>query len=108
MPSFLKIIATMVEDTCTSSIIGAVVLALRIQEALPVVCLISLLRVCVNEDLDVPTEKARSNLEDQEVFLLDHDAGERANDGRRGAPIDELPVVVLKEEPCNGHTITSP
>merc|ERR1712107_415814 len=74
----------------TKSIVGAVVLALRVQDALPIVRLPSLLGVRVDEHLDVPPEEAGAHVEDRQVLLLDGKARQGADDGWRGAPIDQL------------------
>mmetsp|Transcript_102531 Transcript_102531/g.267336 ORF Transcript_102531/g.267336 Transcript_102531/m.267336 type:complete len:256 (-) Transcript_102531:51-818(-) len=73
-----------------TSVEGAVVLALRIQEALPIVRLVGLLGVGVDEHLDVAAEEAAAHLEDSQVLPLDDEACERADDERGRAPIDEL------------------
>merc|ERR1719401_940987 len=72
------------------SIVGAIVLALRVQDALPVVSLICLLRVGVYLHLDVTSKEARAALEDGKVLLLNHEPGERAEDRWRDTPIDEI------------------
>merc|ERR1719414_2197086 len=72
------------------SIEGAVGLPLRIEDALPVVGLVGLPPVRVDEHLDVLVEKTGAGLDDGDVPLVDDHAGERANDGRRGAPVDEF------------------
>merc|ERR1719493_163090 len=74
----------------SSSVERAVVLALRVEDALPVVGLVSPLGVRVDEHLDVTAEEAGANFEHREVLLLNDEAGEGADDRRRGAPVDEL------------------
>mmetsp|Transcript_105928 Transcript_105928/g.279638 ORF Transcript_105928/g.279638 Transcript_105928/m.279638 type:complete len:268 (+) Transcript_105928:354-1157(+) len=78
-----------------ASVVGAVVLALGVEDPLPVVRLIGLLRVRVHLHLDVAAEEARARLEDRELLLLDHQASEGADDGRARAPVDELTVADL-------------
>eukprot|EP00420_Gonyaulax_spinifera_P002077 CAMPEP_0197942878 /NCGR_PEP_ID=MMETSP1439-20131203/124633_1 /TAXON_ID=66791 /ORGANISM="Gonyaulax spinifera, Strain CCMP409" /LENGTH=355 /DNA_ID=CAMNT_0043566135 /DNA_START=121 /DNA_END=1186 /DNA_ORIENTATION=+ len=72
------------------SVVRAVVLALGIEDALPVGCLVGPLGIGVDEDLDLAAEEAGPNLEHGKVLLLDDQARERADDRRRGAPVDEL------------------
>mmetsp|Transcript_21132 Transcript_21132/g.56539 ORF Transcript_21132/g.56539 Transcript_21132/m.56539 type:complete len:238 (+) Transcript_21132:83-796(+) len=78
-----------------ASVVGAVVLALGVEDPLPVVRLVRLLRVSVHLHLDVAAEEARARLEDRELLLLDHEASEGADDRRARAPIDELTVADL-------------
>merc|ERR1719436_1671173 len=76
--------------TRPSSIVGTVVLALRVQDALPVVRLPRLLGVGVDQHLDVAPEEGAAHIENGKVLLLDREAGEGADDRWGGAPIDEL------------------
>ena len=76
------------------SVVGAIVLALGIQQALPVVCLLGLLGVDVHKHLNLSRtqEATLSGLEDQEVLLLNNQTSERANDGWRDTPVNKFTV----------------
>mmetsp|Transcript_23835 Transcript_23835/g.48982 ORF Transcript_23835/g.48982 Transcript_23835/m.48982 type:complete len:276 (-) Transcript_23835:715-1542(-) len=74
------------------SIVGAVILTLGIEQALPVPGLVGLLGIGVHEHLDIAgsQQATLAHLEDQEVLLLHDQSSQGANDRRRDAPIQEL------------------
>merc|ERR1711920_552241 len=64
-------------DDRRRSIVGSVVLALRVQEALPIVGFVRLFRVDVGQDLEVAAEEVLPHLENGHRHRTAHD---RAND----------------------------
>merc|ERR1719401_3207524 len=66
------------------SVVGAIVLALRIEDTLPVVCLVGLPRVGVDLDLNIAAQEGFTDLEHRERLGPAH---RRADEWRRGAPV---------------------
>merc|ERR1719401_118364 len=70
------------------SVVGAIVLALRIEDTLPVVCLVGLPRVGVDLDLNIAAQEGFTDLEHRERLGPAHRrANEAADEWRRGAPV---------------------
>mmetsp|Transcript_3303 Transcript_3303/g.3795 ORF Transcript_3303/g.3795 Transcript_3303/m.3795 type:complete len:274 (+) Transcript_3303:152-973(+) len=91
-----------------SSIVSAIILALCIQQALPVVGLIGLLGVDVHQNFNLTAsqETSLTGFKDQEVLLLHNQAGQRSDDGWGHAPINQLTVGHLEGravERANDH-----
>eukprot|EP00435_Cladocopium_sp_Y103_P026783 s946_g6.t1 len=76
------------------SVVGAIILALGIQQTLPVVCLIGLLGIGVHKHLNLTAsqEASLTALKHQEVLLLHNQASQWSNDGRRDAPINKFAI----------------
>ena len=74
------------------SIVSSVILALCIQQPLPVPGLIGLLGIGVYKHLDVarPKEATLADFKDQEVLLLNDQSGQGADHGRGDAPVKQL------------------
>merc|ERR1719401_921785 len=69
------------------SVVGAVDLALGVQEPLPVVGLVGLLGVGVDRDLEVPAEEALADVEDIDSLRAAHECPDDGADQRgRRAP----------------------
>merc|ERR1719325_345299 len=74
------------------SVVGSVILPLRVEDTFPVVGFVGPPHVCVNEDLHVSTKEVRLGIEDLERLRPAHNrADDAANDWRRSAPPVGLP-----------------
>merc|ERR1719367_968938 len=66
-------------------VVGAVVLALRIEDPLPIVCLVTPLQVCIDEYLHLVAEEVSPALECSDCLWASHEGADDASYDRRAA-----------------------